>query len=801
MPRKLGRWVMAIGGMLACMLVALLAFFYLSSFRATPTLPIVTLTEAFPKNPVVSGQSVLVFGRASDPDGIAAVELWVDGTTVASQANPDPGSDQPFDASLAWIPTGPADYLVLLRATDRKGSAGQSEPVLIQAVERTYTHEVGQGETIQEIAQAFGTTPEDLRARNPGAGSAPGAGSMLDVPAAPAADGADSSGPPPEGGDAEEPPRVDPPVPAPPPSGDETPAEPAPRGYWRYLPLPRNFVCLFNPAACAAPRDDETLTPPSGVGVKLHDPCQMGVGWLDESVNEVGFRVYRVARRPFRIDMVGLLRASPGTGTRLGFLDESPPNQDLFYFIAAYNARGEAWSAPSETLGVTCASADPPAGWSLAIEALDMSVRDSYDRLYCYVSLTGSPFERVPVGGQFIQLESGSWNIARHFSGENRRAIFSDGSPVDVVAECLGWQGGTLINLGRFSRSHPREEWDGRHLTAGPSDGSFVVTYRIQPFIETEDEVGSSSWALVNSMVPPPYNLRIGPDYVLVSPDDGSGLGGHASVGVPGLAWDYTVFEGAPRPPVDFRVYYRTAADARPTLYHNTNSGANMTAPLKSDRCNETIFYSVSAVVGTDPSTGDIVESPLSEEFEVAPTCGALEITLLSYRQMDVNWPLDGEFLRAWELCFDDCGQTVEAYGYLQFNNVRVQWNDHCDGCTLGRSSANTSVPEGAVLQWSDQSLSNRGGYFGPGQNVLTLPIRDGSPLSVAFKFFDHDPVSSDDLYCASHASTDAGGYGSRTILEGNSLEQWRTVDQDFVLGDVATTAVCEITFHVRGLP
>ncbi|MFH1184829.1 MAG: Ig-like domain-containing protein [Chloroflexota bacterium] len=105
MPGTLGRWLLALGGILACMLVALLAFFHLdyTTARAMPTLPIVTLTETDPESPVAAGQSVVVFGQASDPDGIAAVQLWVNGQMVASQSNADPGSDQPFD----WA-NGPA---------------------------------------------------------------------------------------------------------------------------------------------------------------------------------------------------------------------------------------------------------------------------------------------------------------------------------------------------------------------------------------------------------------------------------------------------------------------------------------------------------------------------------------------------------------------------------------------------------------------------------------------------------------------------------------------------------------------
>ena len=66
-------------------------------------------------------------------------------------------------------------------------------------------------------------------------------------------------------------------------------------------------------------------------------------------------------------------------------------------------------------------------------------------------------------------------------SGDNKRTLMLDGiTPLQIVADCLGRQGDTLIDLGRFTRSHPPAEWDGRLLTAGPDSGAFSVTYRIQ---------------------------------------------------------------------------------------------------------------------------------------------------------------------------------------------------------------------------------------------------------------------------------------------------------------------------------
>ncbi len=808
MQKRLGRWSCLVGGLLLCGLLAVVVFLYsgYATDKAMPTIPQVSITGTYPKGAAIADQSVVVFGQANDPDGIAEVQLWVNGQMVASQTNINPRSDQPFEVSQAWIPTGAANYLVLLRAIDGKGSAGQSDPIMVEATERLYTYEVKPGETIQEIAEQFGTTPEDIQERNPSVGEAPAPGTSLDVPAAPAADGGDSGGVPSAGGEAEEPPRVDPPAPPPPPSSDETPAETASLPFWRRFPLPDSLICLIYPSVCATPLADEPLSPPVNISATLNDStCQVLIVWQDATEGEDGFRVYRVASRPFRTDLVAMLQASPGTGERLSYLDANPPNGEYSYLIAAYNERGEFWSAPSETITISCHSLGGGAvATSLVVEGLEMTVNGAYDRLYCYVSLAGSPFERVPYpNNQFIELEGGSWNIAEHFGGENKRVILHpEGTPLNIVAECLGWQGDALINLGQFTRSHPREEWDGRRLTAGPPDGSFSVTYRIQPFIETEGEVGSSTWALTDPTVPTPYNLRTALDYRLTPPSGDPEEGVSAWADAPGLAWDYAVDPGNPRPPVDFRVYYRTEGESTPIFYHQTYSGDNRTAPQKGDHCNETVFYSVSAVVGTDPSSGEIIESPLSAELEVPPSCITLEVTLISFTlNRDVH---DGEYLYSnWghnEGCFDDCGATVEAFGAITFNDVLVRWNNHFHGSSF--ATEYTSVQPGVPIQFADERLDSGNG-FGLNQNVIRMPITDGQALNLSFDFDDHDSGSSDDHFCGSWSLPEQSA--TITVARGRSDEEWLAMEQDFTITDYVQDGVpqpqkCEITFHVRGV-
>ena len=333
MRKKSGYWLYAIAAILIFMVFGTLIFFYLdyATARAMPSPPQVSITSTYPEGVVSADQPVVVFGQARDPEGIAEVQLWVNGRMVASQTNPDPGSDLAFNVSQSWIPTGAGNYLVLLRALDSKGGAGQSDPVRIEAGERVYTYEVSEGDTVESIAEGLGTTPEDLQERNPGIGDTPLPGTGMDVPGFPPGDDG--------GGDA---PRVDPPAPPPPPTGDETPAEPAFPAWWTYLPLPGNFACLFEPSLCStSPGGDEPASSPGEVSAELYDDaCKVLVTWQDRAENEVGFRVYRTTLGRREPEMINVLRPAPGSGERLSIVDENMSNGLFVYAVSAFNASG-----------------------------------------------------------------------------------------------------------------------------------------------------------------------------------------------------------------------------------------------------------------------------------------------------------------------------------------------------------------------------------------------------------------------------------------------------------------------------
>ena len=351
-------WLLALGALLACglFLVGILLFAAYASPGGAQPRPLVKITGTLPDGAAVAGQPVVVFAEASDLAGIASIELWVNGQKAAGQDNPDQGALFPFETSQAWVPNAAGNYLVVLKATNRRNIHAESDPLLIVVRERTFEPDptltgeyiVREGDTWDSIAAGLGIAPDELRALNPGLDELrPGA--ALRIPPRPtgAAEGDAPSSPPPA--DVADMPRVDPP--APPPAtapGGEGEARPAPAPWWGVLPFPGGMLCMIDPVACAGATEILPPPAPSGVEVRPGAGCGVEVSWIDESADEVGFRLYRITSRPrFRFDLVETFVASPGTGTGLSYLDTRPPRGTFSYTVVAYNAGGNTWSPPS----------------------------------------------------------------------------------------------------------------------------------------------------------------------------------------------------------------------------------------------------------------------------------------------------------------------------------------------------------------------------------------------------------------------------------------------------------------------
>lgn len=148
----------------------------------------------------------------------------------------------------------------------------------------------------------------------------------------------------------------------------------------------------------------------------------------------------------------------------------------------------EAWRPSLEDLALRSIGRIPR-GRLIELEALSLEVDKAYDGVYCYLSLDGSAFERVPAGGYLEDLGDQRWGIEDWMAGDRRRVVhIAEGtSSFALAANCLGLRGtpygGELFDLGAITVRHSEGAWDGSPIEARGvgEDGWFRVGYRIHP--------------------------------------------------------------------------------------------------------------------------------------------------------------------------------------------------------------------------------------------------------------------------------------------------------------------------------
>ncbi|TMC59768.1 MAG: hypothetical protein E6J26_03045 [Chloroflexi bacterium] len=78
-------------------------------------------------------QDVPVQVSASDSNGVIRIELYVNGTQVASESSPNTQGLQSFSPTLTWRPTNPGNYGLQARAVNRNNVTGESAVIQVTA--------------------------------------------------------------------------------------------------------------------------------------------------------------------------------------------------------------------------------------------------------------------------------------------------------------------------------------------------------------------------------------------------------------------------------------------------------------------------------------------------------------------------------------------------------------------------------------------------------------------------------------------------------------------------------------------
>lgn len=155
-----------------CLILALAGYLLYSNQRerAVENRPLVMIHAPINHDRIPLGDGVLPHATARADDGVARIELWVDGEFVAADASPGQRTLSPLVLSTGWEPVTLGSHILLVRTISADGVAGQAM-VTVEVIEPAEAdvaeHVVQEGETLESIAADEGVGMDELVVLNP----------------------------------------------------------------------------------------------------------------------------------------------------------------------------------------------------------------------------------------------------------------------------------------------------------------------------------------------------------------------------------------------------------------------------------------------------------------------------------------------------------------------------------------------------------------------------------------------------------------------------------------------------------
>lgn len=457
-----------------CLIGGALLFFLLITVFSITQVPDVS-KQLPPANPMLVNLSTPLDHSAvplntatsvhADALGVApirALTLWVDGVQMAEQVAPS-NDKKEFTAFWSWTPTNAGVHTLLVRATDVNQQTTASNAVFVNASSTANTavdanYQIKSGDSVEKVANQFHAPPQQIIDLNPqlNANNSLTPGRVISVPVALAQGNAgptahdDSNQTLPE------------PSPSSTPSPDS--ANSTDNSFARYLIFPgsnpfanarfwlnRNLFRNFVPAASSlAPQIDAQASFP------VPSDCSVRLAVVLSDPNADGLFLYRIDPSHNRWRRVQTAPLQGDHGGDIVNLIETNAASDNTYMVTAFNAAGE---SPESNFYMTklsnCPVSDAPA-FSLTQGRMLTSI--PLDKAYCYESLNGAGWTRLPVApDSFLYPQHGSFDLSPYL-----QTIVPASSPgsITVALECWGWQGSTLNALGSASKTLDPSQFD-----------------------------------------------------------------------------------------------------------------------------------------------------------------------------------------------------------------------------------------------------------------------------------------------------------------------------------------------------
>ncbi|MBI5824691.1 MAG: Ig-like domain-containing protein [Chloroflexi bacterium] len=364
---------------------------------------------------------------ATADETIQRVEIYADGVLIAASN----GDGQNIAMlSQTWTPLTTGRHVLVARAFLTAEQFADSEVIFVDILDlsavpiQINVDDIPRANGVTEIsvndlAAAAGTTPEEIVRLNPGleSGRSVPPSSTVSLP------------------------RL-----APDPSGSGAPSIPP--------PAPG--------APGTAPLSD---TDPNFEG-ETHSCSQIAIRWTD-APDETAYRIYRVAPGESVMSLLATLPANTTTYndtpiTRIG---------TYRYFLAPVRSSGE--SIVSMLVVEITPDCSPAGSASLSpdlrLSLISLTAQVRYDGVYCYVSVNGSRYERIPSGDGLLRATSGDlvYDLPLQLPNRGQYSIAPAATGLVMLeGECWGRRGAESQRIGHFSGSHASPEWDGRDLTS-----------------------------------------------------------------------------------------------------------------------------------------------------------------------------------------------------------------------------------------------------------------------------------------------------------------------------------------------
>jgi hypothetical protein len=487
------QWIaVAVTSLAVLVLVGLCALVFLlvreeEQARSQFAPPTVLVTEPASGESVPVGNYVFVSATAFGRTPISRMELWVDGEAAEVQETDLAAGISPFYAHFGF-PASEGTHMLFVRAVNTAGIIGQGLPVGIlggtqsSPQQTVLTVSVQEGQTLDDIASTYGTYPETLQTLNPDlGGQQPSPGTAVIVPVLPGEEArAGSVGP-----------TVPPSVPGGTPLAvaDALPLkviEPASLP----LDLPLGFLAVSLPAA------------PTDLEAQVQD-CTVRLVWNDNATREESYEVWMAGlRSPGRV----IARLEPAAAGAAWVEFAAPQPGYVSFWVEAANRLGR---QPSNIAWVYVDPVCPAAlATHLQVQALDMTVSDKYDKVYCYLSFEDAAEVRIPQDDSaFVQVQSGHADIAAWAGGSHGLVVpIPEDNALEITGQCLGWSGAQLEKLGSFSGNYAADTWDGRRRPL--QGGAFQIGIVINP-LGAQDSTGTrEAYAYDDPSLSVPYDVR-----------------------------------------------------------------------------------------------------------------------------------------------------------------------------------------------------------------------------------------------------------------------------------------------------